>query len=207
MSSTISTQQPADPYKEKNLDNPPLSEKVTDLVDFVDKHKFCMMTTRDQSTGLLVSRCMALAAREPADATAGLDMLFHSNAESGKTSDLEGDAHVNLAFVTPAGEWASVSGLASVESDREVVRRHYSPGLKAWIGDLGDGTHDGGPDDPRIVVIRVKTQTAQYAVSRKGVVGSSVEFAKAMAKGDAPAVNKLRQISEEEVQQWRQGQS
>lgn len=54
---------PADPYKEKNLENPSLKQKVEDLLAFVDKCKFCMMTTRMPEKDLLVSRCMALAAK------------------------------------------------------------------------------------------------------------------------------------------------
>ena len=54
---------PEDPYKEKNKDEASLKEKVEDLVAFMDKCKFAMMTTRIESTGQLVSRCMALAAK------------------------------------------------------------------------------------------------------------------------------------------------
>lgn len=88
-------------------------------------------------------------------------------------------------------------------TDREAVKKHYSPALKAWLGDLGDGKHDGGPEDPRIVLIKVKTVTAQYAVSRRTAVGGIVELAKGVVSGDAPSVNKLRQLSESDIQQWR----
>lgn len=54
---------PADPYKAKNLDETSLKEKVEDLVSFIEACKFGMMTTRIESSGLLVSRCMALAAK------------------------------------------------------------------------------------------------------------------------------------------------
>ena len=54
---------PADPYKEKNLDEPSLKEKIDGLVNFVATSKFGMLTTRDGSTGLLASRCMAVAAQ------------------------------------------------------------------------------------------------------------------------------------------------
>merc|ERR1711874_596574 len=110
---------------------------------------------------------------------------------------------VNIGFINNSGEWASISGHASIETDREVVRKHYSPALKAWIGDLGDGTHDGGPNDPRIGVIRVKTNTAQYAVSRRTMVGGVVELAKGVVTGESPQVNKLRHLSEAEIEQWR----
>lgn len=53
---------PADPYKTKNLDQTSLKEKVEDLVTFIEACKFGMMTTHE-SSGLLVSRCMVLAAK------------------------------------------------------------------------------------------------------------------------------------------------
>ena len=53
----------ADPYKEKNLDEPPLKEKIDDLVNFISTSKFGMLTTRIGSTGLLASRCMSVAAK------------------------------------------------------------------------------------------------------------------------------------------------
>jgi hypothetical protein len=54
---------PADPYKEKNLDDASIKEKVEDLSEFISSCKFGMMTTRDGKSGALVSRCMALAAK------------------------------------------------------------------------------------------------------------------------------------------------
>lgn len=55
----------ADPYKQHNVDTEGVSlkTKVEDLVEFVENLKFGMMTTRQHDTGLLVSRCMALAAK------------------------------------------------------------------------------------------------------------------------------------------------
>lgn len=84
------------------------------------------------------------------------------------------------------------------------MKKYYSPALKAWIGDLGDGKHDGGPEDPRILVIKVNAKTAQYAISDRTTVGGFVEFAKGVATGEAPKVNKLRHIGEEELKEWRE---
>jgi hypothetical protein len=81
------------------------------------------------------------------------------------------------------------------------VREHYSPALKAWIGDLGDGKHDGGPEDPRIVLIRVKVATAQYALSSRSIVGQAVAMAKGVLQGEVPVINKLRQVSEQEIEE------
>jgi hypothetical protein len=53
---------PADPYKQANSEEVPLQTKIEDLVNFINKEKFGMMTTRGSGSGNLVSRCMALAA-------------------------------------------------------------------------------------------------------------------------------------------------
>ena len=126
-------------------------------------------------------------------------MLFHANSKSGKTDNLTSDPDINLSFLTPYGEWASTSGKTSVETDCDIVKKFYSPALKAWIGDLGDGKHDGGPDDPRICVISVKAITAQYAISRRSIVGAFVKLAKGVITGEALNVNRLRQLSEKEL--------
>ena len=60
---TVPGDKPADPYKATNLTDPDLKEKIEDLVSFMESCKFGMMTTRIASTGLLTSRCMALAAK------------------------------------------------------------------------------------------------------------------------------------------------
>jgi len=91
----------ADPFKEANLDREvPLAQKIGDLSEFISNCKFGMMTTRDANkSGNLVSRCMALVAKasfSPSSKetdilltrrqeTGGVDLLFHTNSESGKT--------------------------------------------------------------------------------------------------------------------------
>ncbi|CAO1600646.1 MAG: hypothetical protein LQ349_001358 [Xanthoria aureola] len=198
-SNTDTGSKPADPYKEVNKTEPGLKEKVEDLVSFIESCKFGMMTTRIESSGLLVSRCMALAAKEGG----GIDLLFHTNTESGKTDDLKSDPKINIAFLNPTGEWASVSGEAEIVVDRDVVRKYYSPTLKAWLGDLDDGTHDGGPEDPRIGVIKVSAKTATYAIATKTMLGRGAEIVKGTVTGSAPNVNKLRELTEEDIKEWR----
>ncbi|KAH8724402.1 hypothetical protein GQ44DRAFT_618095 [Phaeosphaeriaceae sp. PMI808] len=198
-SNTDTGSKAADPYTQKNQDEASLKEKVEDLFKFIDKTKFCLLTTQAADSDLLASRAMGLAAKEGN----GFDLLFHTNTESGKTDDLNEHKSVNIGFINNSGEWASISGHASIETDRAIVKKHYSPSLKAWIGDLGDGKHDGGPEDPRIGIIRVKASTAQYAVSNSTQIGGLVELAKGVATGQPPNINKLRQISEAEIQQWK----
>ncbi len=193
-----------------------------------------MMTTRDSDKGLLVSRCMAVAAqvihhhhypvyhpflqyhymagRREVHSTdiltveqesGGVDLYFHTNTESGKTDDLDADSSINIAFLNGTGEWASISGIASVISDRDVVKKYYSQELRTWVGDLGDGTHDGSENDPRIGVIKVEAKTATYAIARGTAVGRAADMVQGAITGNAAQVNKLREISESEISQYR----
>jgi len=197
-SNTDTGSKPADPYTAKNKDEVPLKQKVEDLVHFADKQKFCLLTTITPE-GQVATRCMALAGKE----NNGIDFIFHTNTESGKTDDLDANPQVNLGFLASSGEWASISGKASVVTDRAEVKKHYSEHLKVWMGDLGDGKHDGGPEDPRIGVIKVHSNTIQYATSRRTAIGGAVELAKSYVTGETAQVNKLRHINEQEIQQWR----
>lgn len=88
-------------------------------------------------------------------------------------------------------------------TDRSLVKKHYSPHLKSWLGDLGDGVHDGGDTDPRLGIIRVRMKTAHYSISHKGVLGHMAQLAQGVVTGKPGAVNKLREVSEAEVREWR----
>lgn len=52
-----------DPYKTQNFEDPPLAQKIEDLVDFISEVKYGMLTTKQSNGDLLTSRCMALAAQ------------------------------------------------------------------------------------------------------------------------------------------------
>jgi hypothetical protein len=79
------------------------------------------------------------------------------------------------------------------------VEKYYSSVLKAWLGDLGDGEHDGGPGDPRIGVIRVEAKHVTYVVPAKGTISRAVETVKAAAKGESPAIHRIREITGDEL--------
>ncbi|EEA26430.1 hypothetical protein TMatcc_005302 [Talaromyces marneffei ATCC 18224] len=200
--STSAGSKPIDPYKAKSYDpNAPVQEKIEDLVKFIKDIKYGMLTTKASDSELLSSRAMALAGTE----NGGVDLIFHTNLFSGKTMDLTvHPTETNMSFLdVVSGGWASISGTASVLSGKDVVEKFYSPALKTWLGDLGDGVHDGGPGDPRIGVIRVESKSAVHVTPRKGMIGRAVEVGKAVTTGDVPPINKHREISTKELAEWR----
>ncbi|RMJ25071.1 blue light-inducible protein Bli-3 [Aspergillus sp. HF37] len=205
MSASINTStgnKPLDPYKAKSHEDPPLTQKIEDLVAFITKMKYGMLTTKmSTDANLLESRCMALAGKEHS----GIDLLFHTNLFSGKTLDLSiHPTETNMSFLDPvSGSWASISGTASIIADPETVQKVYSPDLKVWLGDLGDGVHDGGPNDPRIGVIRLEAKLATYSVAKRGIFGEAIESVKGAAKGEVPDVASIRELTPGELAEWR----
>lgn len=106
----------------------------------------------------------------------------------------------NMSFLDPVnGAWASISGTATIIADPAIVHKYYSPTLKAWIGDMGDGVHDGGPADPRIGLIKLEAKLATQVVARKGILGRAVETVKGAVQGNVPAINSIRELSAEEL--------
>jgi hypothetical protein len=105
-----------------------------------------------------------------------------------------------MSFLDPvSGAWASISGTASILSNPETVQKYYSPQLKAWLGDMGDGVHDGGPNDPRIGVIKLEAKLATHVASKKGILGRATDTVKGAVKGEVPNINSIRELSMAEL--------
>lgn len=108
-----------------------------------------------------------------------------------------------MSFCNYTGEWASIAGDASIITDRSVVSKYYSPQLKNWVGDLGDGVHDGSENDPRIGIIKLEARTATYALARSNALSRGIEMVTATVTGNTAQVNKLREINEQEMSSYR----
>jgi len=178
----------------KNTDDEvPTDKKLDDLYDLIDGIEIAMLTTR-RGDGHLVSRPMQTQERET-----GLDLWFMTNVETHKLEDLMSDPHVNLAYYKDRSrEWVSVSGLATVTTDRELVRELYKPDWKAWLGDEG-GERDGSANDPRIALILVEAESVTYMKVTKPKPVVLFEVARAMVTGSTPKVGNIRTVTDREL--------
>ena len=169
-------------------------KKLDDLYELIDGIEVAMFTTR-RADGHLVSRPMQTQER-----TSGVDLWFMTNIETHKLDDLMTDPHVNLAYYNmKSREWVSVAGLATVTTDRELVRELYEPDWKAWLGDEG-GERDGSPNDPRIALILVEAESVTYLKVNKPKPVVLFEVAKAIVPGQPPKVGSLRTVTERELE-------
>lgn len=165
---------------------------VDELYDLIEDIEIAMLTTR-RSDGRLVSRPMATQAR-----AAGADLWFVTSNETEKLDELETDPNVNLAYYnTKSREYVSVSGVARVSQDREIIRELYRPDWRAWFPGEDDST--GTPDDPRIVVIGVDVESAVYLKVDKPKPVVLFEVAKGMITGSTPDVGEVKRVSAREM--------
>lgn len=90
----------------------------------------------------------------------GPDFFFLANANSQKFDDIEKNKITNLYFHdSNTQDWISVTGESVTSSnDDPRIKEVYTNGVSAWFGDLGDGVHTGGPEDPRMKLIEVQAK-------------------------------------------------
>lgn len=181
----------ANPVREVNQDlKTSVEKKIEDLYHLIEGIHVCMMTTRCEETGKLVSR--AMSPRKP-DPKIPADLWFIANNTTHKFQELQADPNINLAFYKAGtSEWISVSGTAEIVNDRQKIDELYEADIKAWFGDLGDGVHDGGPSDPRISLIFVKADTVHYSLKDRSMPVQVFNIAKGMVTGQPPKVSAER---------------
>lgn len=174
-------------------DATPLDEKLADLFEIVDEIGTCMFTTR-RADGHLVSRPMEIQLR-----TEEGILWFVTDEDTAKLDELESDPHVNLAFYrSNVREWVSISGTAGISRDREKIRALHKADWRAWFGDEG-GERDGGPDDPRLVLIRVEPRTVTYLKNGTPRPLALFKVARGILTGDPPKTGDLRNVGEGEI--------
>lgn len=161
---------------------------IDKLFELIDEIEIAMMTTRCPDGHL---RARAMATQKRAN---GADLWFVTATDTGKVEEIESDPHVNLSyFDNKRKQWVSISGLASLSSDREKIRELYEPDWKAWFGQEGDPRH-GTPDDPRIVLIGVNVHKAEFLEVNKPKAVIVYELVKGMLTGDKPELGEMHTI-------------
>ena len=168
-------------------------KKLDELYALIEKMEIALMTTRS-SNGRLVTRPMDTQKQEK-DA----DLWFVTEIGSDKIDDIKHDPNVNLGYYDDGTkEWVSVSGTATVTQDRAKIHELYKPDWRAWFGDEG-GEKDGGPDDPRLALIFVDTETVHYMKAKHSKPVTLFEIAKGVVTGTRPDLGRNEELSESEL--------
>jgi general stress protein 26 len=173
-------------------DTPPTKqEKMQEFTKLVDDMKLGMLVTQS-ADGSLVSRAMAMQERR-----SGIDLWFVTSTETEKVEELRANPEVNVSFVDAGSrEWVSVSGTATINDDRALIRQLYQLDWKIWFQDSGDPTKgDGGPDDPRIVLLDIDAHTVHYFKSEDSRPVALFKVARAFVTGKKPDFGETKEIN------------
>lgn len=143
--------------------------KVHDLI----KDQRVAMMSNLNAEGRLVSRPMATQETE----FDGNVWLFAEDG-SEKVTELRADPRVNLAY-TEQGAWVSLAGTAEIVHDPAKNAELWNDFAEAWF--------QAKPDDPKVVLIRVHADSAEYWDS-PGKAATFLSIAKAKVTGERPEI-------------------
>jgi general stress protein 26 len=143
-------------------------EKLCEMIKDID---FCMLTTVDENDELH-SRPMSLNG----DVDEEGNLWFFTSSSSHKASEIERTPNVNVSFVDTSDQrYVSSSGTAQLVHDRNKIKELWKPVLKAWFPD--------GPDQPDVVLLKVKMTKAEYWDGPSSTISQAVSFVSAILTG------------------------
>ena len=106
-------------------------------------------------------------------------LWFFASAGSHVTGEAAGDGRVLLAYADPRGQnYVSVVGSAAVVQDPAKQKALWSEPLRVWF--------PGGAEDPKIALIRVECEGAEYWDSPSSTLVHAYGYLKAVTTGEPP---------------------
>jgi general stress protein 26 len=164
--------------------------EIGKLMELVRDINIAMVVTR-RADGRLVSRPMSVQEKS----APGADFWFVTLRDTDKVAEVQADPQVNLTFYKDrTREWVSVSGTAFTTDDRDLIRQLYRPDWKIWFDDQGDPRH-GTPDDPRMMLIGVRAESAHFMTVDKPQVVVLFELLKGAVTGTSPEIGEMHEVS------------
>jgi general stress protein 26 len=143
------------------------------VIEIMRGDRFCMITSVGEE-GRLQSRPMT-----PQQVTDEGNAWFFIDTSSDHAASLRAEKRVNLAFAD-SSTWLSVAGHASLLDNDEKIDELWNSTVEAWFPD--------GKDSPKVGLLFVESDSAEYWDSPGGRVASVLAYAKSKVTGDRPDV-------------------
>jgi general stress protein 26 len=151
------------------------------LWEMMKSVRIAMLTTEDD--GKLRARPMA-ASQSEFDGT----LWFFTHASSHKVDEVEGHRQVGVTYADPKLQnYVSLSGTASLVTDRETVGAHWTEILTTWF--------PKGKDDPDTALLRVDVTAAEYWDAPSSTFVHAYGYLKAKLTGTAPSPGTNEKVS------------
>ena len=149
---------------------------IQHLASLIKDVEIAMLTTI-QADGKLVSRPLGTQQVEFDG-----DLWFATSAESEKVAEIKANPRVNVAYAS-AGKntYVSVSGEASIVADRAKIDELWSPAMKLFFPE--------GKDDPKLRLIRVRAESAEYWDGPGTAIGKALYLLVAAVSDDPGAMS------------------
>jgi general stress protein 26 len=107
------------------------------------------------------------------------DLWFFSEASSRKVDEVRANSRVNVTYAS-GNSYVSLAGTASLVTDVAKKRALWKDDLKAWF--------ENGPEDPNVLLIHVRGESAEYWEGPPGgKIGSAVAAITVMLTGNEEA--------------------
>ncbi|NML17861.1 pyridoxamine 5'-phosphate oxidase family protein [Azohydromonas caseinilytica] len=151
------------------------TQDIGKLWDMIKGMRFGMFTTRHEN-GHLHSRPMTTQNRRDEEADA---LWFFMSRSSEPFADVQREQQVNVAYAdTSSDTYVSVSGLAEAVKDPQLRRALWNTPTQAWF--------PNGPDDPDVVLVRVRITHAEYWDVKESKPVQLYKMARAALTGQPP---------------------
>ena len=150
-------------------DNLSREESIGHIAGIIKDIKFALLTTAN-GNGQLHARPMTTQQTEVDG-----DVWFIGSKDSGSVADIRQNPQVNASYAdTGKGSYVSVSGRAELVDNRAKLEELWSDFYKAYF--------EGGIDDPRVQLIKIEAQEAEFWES-DGKFRSLFQMARAAVTG------------------------
>ena len=148
-------------------------KNIAILKELAEKVRICMFNTVT-SEGEFNSRPMATTKIEEDGS-----IWFFTNEYSPKSKEISKDNQVNLCYSEPSSNtYVYVNGKAELVDDKVRKEAYFNPFVKAWFPE--------GVDDPKLILIKVTPEVAEYWDSRSSKMVVAFKMLKAVVTGDTP---------------------
>ncbi|HYF08983.1 MAG TPA: pyridoxamine 5'-phosphate oxidase family protein [Acetobacteraceae bacterium] len=156
-----------------------LRAKVRELMESI---QICMFVTVDEQRRMR-SRPMWLAGVDKDGATA----WFFTRSGSPKAQEVGHDDRVLMAFSAPnKQDYVSAYGEGRIVHDIAKQKELWSEGMRAWF--------PNGAEDPKIALIAVRIEGAQYWDSPSSTLVHAYGYAKALLTGEPPHPGEVEKV-------------
>ncbi len=156
-------------------------EAIAKIGELVKDIRIAMLTTVG-ANGSLHSRPMATQ-NTPFNG----EVVFLTSDNSGKADEIKQDAEVNLCFSDAKSSFVTMSGRASLSSDRALIDALWNPSFKAWFPE--------GQSDPNIRVLRIHVDQAEYWDSSSSALVRKVQVLARAVTGGKTSVGEHAKVT------------